>query len=274
MLGSSFILPTLYFILHPSPFILPPSYFILSSYSFLMIVIDAYKTSSLFNQIIVWAIVACCIFAVAIIWTKVRQINAVLSRNRRFLSSYKRSVHPASLSVENREKFLPGTPFEYIYKSCMKQLLGILHKRGFSDNDIIHQQPDPGTVSATISESEMRSIEACVNSELAEQTLKIEEQMSILGSITNCSTSLGLFGTVYGVMEAFMEMNTGGSAMISKVAPGISGALLTTVAGLTVSIVGTVFYNRLADRIKMVTVKTENFADELIADIAKKYKMS
>ena len=239
-----------------------------------MIILEAYSTSSWFNQVICWVIVACGIFAGGIIPAKKTQLNIVLRKNRSFLALYKKGAHPASLFVESGGRFLPGIPFADIYKACMKQLLGILHKRGFSDDEIVHQQPDPGAVSATISESEMRSIEACVNSELAEQNLLIERRMSLLGSITNCATSLGLFGTVYGVMEAFMAMSGGGSAMITKVAPGISGALLTTVLGLVVSIIGTVFYNHLADMIKEAAVKAENFADELIADIAKKYKMS
>ena len=241
---------------------------------FSFILFDAYFTSSLPNQLVVWIIFVLAIIAAGIIMAKNAELKTVLRLNRTFLSKYKKSAnnHPASLYVESGGKFMPGIPFAYIYIAGIEQLRSIMHKRGFSDEDIIHINPDPG-ISPVISDAEMRSIEACMNSELAEQTLLIEKRMSTLGTITNTATSLGLLGTVYGVMESFMAMKEGGASMIAQVAPGISGALLTTVIGLIVAIGGTYFYNKIADMIKETSVKAETFTDELIADIAKKFKI-
>ena len=236
-----------------------------------MILLQAYHTSSIANQIIAWMILVCAIIAGGIIPAKMSQLKIILSKSHIFLAAYRKRPHPAALHIESDGRLHPGIPLISVYKTGVKQFLGILHKRGFSNDDILNMQPDPGTVSGTLSEAEMRSIEAAVNSELAEQTIVLERHMSALGTITNCATSLGLFGTVFGVMEAFMSMSSGGSSMISKVAPGISGAMLTTVMGLFVSIIGTIFYNHLADKLKEATAKTETFADEFLADLSRKH---
>jgi Biopolymer transport proteins len=255
--------------------------------TFALLLFDAYFTSSWFNKIICWIIVACGIWVLGLILYKLAELDNIKKNNFTFFRMFKKpaekGLHPAALYIEMRAKISPNTPLKSvclgsslssIYCSGMQQLLSIMHKRGFADADVLGMNPDAGAVAATISDAEMRSVEACVNSELADQNLFAERLMSMLGSLTNCSTSVGLLGTVYGVMESFMAMKEGGASMISQVAPGISGALLTTVLGLVVAIPGTIAYNSIADMIKEASVKAENFADELISDIAKKHKIA
>ena len=69
--------------------------------------------------------------------------------------------------------------------------------------------------------------------------------------------------------ETVMLPDGGGAAMISSVAPGISGALLTTVLGLLVAIPSGYFYNRLSDAAREIVSDAENFTDELLADIGR-----
>jgi biopolymer transport protein TolQ len=66
-------------------------------------------------------------------------------------------------------------------------------------------------------------------------------------------------------------MVLGGAAMLSKVAPGISGALLTTVAGLLVAIPSSVGYNLLMSNIRQLVVSMENFSEEFLADLDRHY---
>lgn len=255
--------------------------------TFALLLFDAFTTSSTFNQIICWIIFACGIWATGLILFKLAELKNVKKNNATFMRMNKKpadkGLHPAALFIEMRGKLspnavlktvCPGSSLSSIYCAGMQQLLSIMRKRGFADSDVACMNPESGAAAAAISDAEMRSIEACVNSELAEQNLLVEKSMSTLGSITNCATSVGLLGTVYGVMESFMAMKDGGASMIAQVAPGISGALLTTVLGLVVAIPGTIAYNNIADRIKEASVKAENFADELIADIAKKHKIT
>jgi biopolymer transport protein ExbB/TolQ len=87
----------------------------------------------------------------------------------------------------------------------------------------------------------------------------------------SASPFLGLLGTVWGVMEAFGGMAASGSAMLSAVAPGISGALLTTVVGLLVALPSAIGYNLLTNKIRRISVQMDNFAQEFISETQNAY---
>jgi biopolymer transport protein ExbB/TolQ len=82
---------------------------------------------------------------------------------------------------------------------------------------------------------------------------------------------LGLLGTVWGVMDAFAGMAESGSAALSAVAPGISGALLTTIVGLLVALPSMIGYNLLSSRIRSLSVQMDNFSQEFISAIQNAY---
>jgi biopolymer transport protein TolQ len=84
--------------------------------------------------------------------------------------------------------------------------------------------------------------------------------MVLLGSIVTGAPFLGLLGTVWGVMDAFGGMAGAGSASLQSLAPGVSGALLTTVAGLLVAIPSVFGYNYLLLQTKISVVELENFS--------------
>jgi biopolymer transport protein TolQ len=96
--------------------------------------------------------------------------------------------------------------------------------------------------------------------------------MGLVATAASTAPFLGLLGTVWGVMEAFGGMALGGTAMLSAVAPGISGALLTTVVGLLVALPSVVGYNLLSDSIRRISVEMDNFVDELMADVERQYR--
>ena len=76
---------------------------------------------------------------------------------------------------------------------------------------------------------------------------------------------LGLLGTVWGVMSAFSYVALQGSATLDALAPGVSAALVTTVAGLLVAIPSMFGYNWLVHNLRVMTVELDNFAQELIS---------
>jgi len=109
----------------------------------------------------------------------------------------------------------------------------------------------------------MKNIENAMSREIARISLYYESQMTTLGSIVTSAPFLGLLGTVWGVMEAFGGVARGGSATLQHLAPGVSGALLTTVAALAVAIPSVVGYNYIVNYIRGMTVVLENDASEL-----------
>lgn len=98
---------------------------------------------------------------------------------------------------------------------------------------------------------------------LARQTLRYESSMIFLASIVSGAPFLGLLGTVWGVMEAFSAIATQQTAGIQQLAPGVSGAMLATIAGLVVAIPSVFGYNLLLSHTRRMTTELENYASSL-----------
>ena len=111
-------------------------------------------------------------------------------------------------------------------------------------------------------------VEACeklLDARLGDQVEKIEDGLTYLALTSTLAPFLGLLGTVWGILIAFREMSTAGSAMISAVGPGIAVALVTTVAGLVVAIPAITLFYYFRGRINREVVSMELFCRELIA---------
>lgn len=105
--------------------------------------------------------------------------------------------------------------------------------------------------------------ENAIQRALARQTLRYESSMIFLASIVSGAPFLGLLGTVWGVMEAFSSVANQQSAGISQLAPGVSGAMLATIAGLIVAIPSVFGYNLLLGHTKAMITEIENFSSSL-----------
>ena len=98
---------------------------------------------------------------------------------------------------------------------------------------------------------------------LARQTLRYEENMVWLATMVTVAPFMGLLGTVWGVMESFSAVSVMQTASIQTLAPGVSAALLTTIAGLVVAIPSVVGYNVLPNKTKVLSTEIENYASTL-----------
>src|ERR1700687_2857181 len=95
----------------------------------------------------------------------------------------------------------------------------------------------------------------------------------ISGRATTGSVSpfIGLFGTVWGIIDAFSGLGNAGSASLRAVAPGISEALFTTAAGLVTAIPAVIFYNQFLQNIRDLAQRLDTFSLEVAAQIEKTY---
>jgi len=109
----------------------------------------------------------------------------------------------------------------------------------------------------------MKNIENAMSRTIAKTSIYYEKYMTTLGSIVTAAPFLGLLGTVWGVMEAFGGVANGGNATLQHLAPGVSGALLTTVAALGVAIPSVIGYNYIVGYTKSMIVELENDSSEL-----------
>ena len=106
-------------------------------------------------------------------------------------------------------------------------------------------------------------VENALQRGVAQAAMTYESKMVLLGSIVTGAPFLGLLGTVWGVMDAFGNIALKNTASIQMLAPGVSGALLTTVAALLVAIPSVFGYNFLLTQSKIAITEVENFASSL-----------
>jgi biopolymer transport protein TolQ len=114
------------------------------------------------------------------------------------------------------------------------------------------------------SEIRIGLVENALQRGVSAETFRYDSRMVLLGSIVTGAPFMGLLGTVWGVMDAFGAIS-GNSATIQTLAPGVSGALLTTVAGLLVAIPSVFGYNYLLTQTRLLVTELENTAS-IIAD--------
>ena len=106
-------------------------------------------------------------------------------------------------------------------------------------------------------------VENALQRGVARLTVMYESKMVFLASIVTGAPFMGLLGTVWGVMDAFGSMGLQSTSTLQNLAPGVSGALLTTVAALLVAIPSVFGYNYLLTRTKLMVTELENFASQL-----------
>lgn len=114
--------------------------------------------------------------------------------------------------------------------------------------------------------SAMTFVDNALQRSLSRQLMKYESSMIILGTVISGAPFLGLLGTAWGVMDCFGSMSAQASVTLQQLAPGVAGALLTTVAGLFVAIPAVFGYNYLTSQSRELMTDTENFAS-LLSDI-------
>jgi biopolymer transport protein TolQ len=125
--------------------------------------------------------------------------------------------------------------------------------------------PNPGQGAAprpTVKSLESLS-RALVRAATAEIT-RLERRVTFLATTASVTPFIGLFGTVWGIMNAFEDIGRMGSANLAVVAPGISEALITTAAGLAAAIPAAVFFNFYNSRIKVMSAMMDDFALEFL----------
>lgn len=127
-----------------------------------------------------------------------------------------------------------------------------------------------------VSQATLRQNHASVNLENLELTLRravreqmvwLERTLTFLATTASTTPFIGLFGTVWGIMNAFQGLSTAQSATIQAVAPGIAEALVTTAVGLLAAIPAVMAYNHFIRQVQVLTAEMEGFSAEVLSRV-------
>jgi biopolymer transport protein TolQ len=190
-------------------------------------------------------------------WGMIFQKLGLFGRIKRESDQFLR-IFRATRGVANPQALASaGSPFASVYASGFREL---------------QSQLNPGAGAA--STGHLKSLSAVtVSMQLAsaEEVRRAEKGMAWLATTAAVSPFIGLFGTVWGIIDAFAGLGGAGTATLRAVAPGISEALFTTAAGLFTAIPAVIFYNQFLQNIRDLGGRLDTFAMEVAAQIEKTF---
>jgi len=116
----------------------------------------------------------------------------------------------------------------------------------------------------------MTRVDRAMNSLIARESQRIENGLGVLSVVATASPFIGLFGTVWGIMNAFDRIAAAGNTNLTTVAPAIAEALFATAIGLAAAIPAYIAYNKFSIDAGKFTGRLEAFADDLQAAVARR----
>jgi biopolymer transport protein TolQ len=114
------------------------------------------------------------------------------------------------------------------------------------------------------------AVQAVVARTIGLQVEQLNARLAVLATVSSIAPLIGLLGTVWGIMVAFLDIKNYGSTNINVVAPGIAEALVTTIAGLVVAIPAVVAYNALAAAIRELVSQQDALGAEFVEELRAK----
>ena len=132
-----------------------------------------------------------------------------------------------------------------------------IFEQGFREFSRMRQQG--GFASAQLLEGSRRGMRVA----LLKESDRLEQSLSMLATVGSTSPYVGLFGTVWGIMNAFHGLGNVQQATLAMVAPGIAEALIATAMGLFAAIPAVIAYNRYADQVSRIELRYDTFVEEL-----------
>ena len=108
-----------------------------------------------------------------------------------------------------------------------------------------------------------------MDSAIAQEAEKLAERLNFLATVGAVAPFVGLFGTVWGIMNSFYQIGQQQNSSLAVVAPGISEALFATAIGLFAAIPAVIAYNRFAHRVDQLEARLQRFADRFHASLSR-----
>src|SRR5437868_6002963 len=225
----------------------------------------AFEHATVAGKIVLLTLAIVSIFSWSVMITKMRVIRFARQQTARFLEAFRQDRQPLRLFERNAR--FPGAPLFNVYRAgCEEMAFQML---GSAEVDETFRARLG--IADKISPAQMNAVNAAMERAVGETALELESQMILLATAVSGSPFLGLLGTVWGVMDTFTDVAVAGSPNLTTMAPGVSGALITTVTALCVAIPAMFGYNFLVTSIRGMIVEMDNFAAELASEFEHKF---
>jgi biopolymer transport protein TolQ len=182
------------------------------------------------------------ILSLTIIFSKWKELRSGRDSNRQFLRNFRQSQSmqgAVAASEQNR-----SAPLVSVF--------------AFGYNELDRQVRQRGTL------INRAALERSLQLGISEEMARLERNMNWLATVATITPFIGLFGTVWGIIDSFNALGTAGSASLRAVAPGIADALIATALGLAAAIPASIAYNYFGHVLKELGARMEDFALEFL----------
>ena len=155
--------------------------------------------------------------------------------------------------VDDSSQRLSGSPLAQVFISGFRELGHLI-----------------GEGKGSPASADLATVERALKRAELEEAIRLEQGITFLATVASAAPFVGLFGTVWGIMNAFHGLSFAKSSTIQAVAPGISEALVATAVGLAAAIPAAVAYNYFAVAVRHFRESMDKFSSEFL-DVAKRY---
>jgi biopolymer transport protein TolQ len=200
------------------------------------------KTSDVVPIVVMGMLAIASVFSWTVILSKAVMLRGAQNANRKFLRAFRKATRldaVAAASEQYRAAPLVGV-FDFGYSEVCRQM------------------------AARSKISNQAALERTLQLGVSEEVSRLERNMSWLATIASVSPFVGLFGTVWGIINAFSGLGLVGTPSMRAVGPGIAGALIATAMGLFAAIPASIFYNHFGSRIREIGARMEDFSLEFL----------
>jgi len=183
------------------------------------------------------------LFSWAIILSKWQTISRARQQSGRFVRAFRKAARLQDVATV-ADQFRPSplvTVFEYGFEEYRRQL---------------------GNPTGVV--RSMTAVQRSLQIAASEELTRLERRLPWLATTGAVTPFIGLFGTVWGIIDAFHGLGTAGAATLRAVAPGISEALVTTAAGLFAAIPAVIAYNLFTHSLREFSARMDDFALEFL----------
>lgn len=198
-------------------------------------------------------LIACSVLSWAIIFQKRKSLNIVAENNKKFLDFFHKSSSLGDIYEESKRS--TESTLALMFTHGHGELIKIREKLKLADKE--HGLKE--YFEANGIEALERSLKQGAN----ESNEFLDKRLTTLASIGSISPFIGLFGTVWGIIDSFAGLASGGGS-IEAVAPGIAEALVATAVGLAAAIPAVWGYNVYSSKISVFQGQMENFGQEFL----------
>lgn len=214
-------------------------------------IIQMFRDAGPVVKLVLFILISFSITSWTIIFIKLRFFRNARQETDYFLDVFWESTDLTEIYKESKE--LPYSPVAQMFK------------RGYTELVRIKKMKAGGAPGGSKINGVSETFERALRRVTVSENSRMEKAVSFLATTGNTAPFIGLFGTVWGIMESFREIGTSGSASLAVVAPGISEALIATAVGLAAAIPAVIAFNYFNSKSAKLGAEMEIFSADFLS---------